>query len=511
MNAAHKELLEYIPFLARPARKQCEEYGGRQQDQPAGTVYNIWYNKWAGGDRFGSQAMDKAETRCSIARDCGYTRATKSSFFCVHFARGCCAKGVDCNFWHRIPLETDKIPMAQDIFGRDRFRDERDDMGGVGSFEKDNRTLYIGQLGLASGLEDTVYKHFIEWGEIEYLRVLTGRGVAFVRYRHRYSAEFAKEAMLCQSLDANEIMNVRWATEDPNPKAAALKKRKAEEVLVDALRKNLPQLGDGGNILDYQGYFNNAAEASEAAKAQEHASKHIRTEKGWDTVNGFFYAENEKAAIKLQGAEDQADQQPFSGTEENPGELGGFGDPSQWAGAASGPVKTQPSGAQYVEGVGKSRYYTGIGMPHAETRLKLQKKALEGITNTVASVMQVKAAQQQQQQLQGSSNQLAIPPPPPPRQTDASPQGSQQQAPPPPPHQNQNRAAHPQQHVPDGPKGILSNATFQYLAELQARKQYMVASASSTTAEKVAPAAVPAKKTGRGLLLADYGSDDDEE
>ena len=38
----------------------------------------------------------------------------------------------------------------------------------VGSFEKDNKTLYVGQLGLAGGLEDVVYKHFVEWGEIEY-------------------------------------------------------------------------------------------------------------------------------------------------------------------------------------------------------------------------------------------------------------------------------------------------------------------------------------------------------
>ena len=89
-------------------------------------------------------------------------------------------------------------------------------------------------MGTAQGLEDSVYKHFIEWGEIEYckllsgflswsdigisVRVLTGRGVAFVRYKSRVTAEFAKEAMNCQAMDDNEILNVRWATEDPNPK-----------------------------------------------------------------------------------------------------------------------------------------------------------------------------------------------------------------------------------------------------------------------------------------------------
>ena len=46
--------------------------------------------------------------------------------------------------------------------------------------------------------------------------MLTGRGIAFVRYRNRCSAEFAKEAMFGQSLDNNEILLVKWANDDPN-------------------------------------------------------------------------------------------------------------------------------------------------------------------------------------------------------------------------------------------------------------------------------------------------------
>ena len=48
------------------------------------------------------------------------------------------------------------------------------------------------------------------------VRFLTGRGTAFVRYRHRANAEFAKEAMLGQALEHNEILNVKWAADDPN-------------------------------------------------------------------------------------------------------------------------------------------------------------------------------------------------------------------------------------------------------------------------------------------------------
>lgn len=46
--------------------------------------------------------------------------------------------------------------------------------------------------------------------------MLTGRGIAFVRYRNRCSAEFAKEAMFGQALDHNEILLVKWANDDPN-------------------------------------------------------------------------------------------------------------------------------------------------------------------------------------------------------------------------------------------------------------------------------------------------------
>lgn len=45
---------------------------------------------------------------------------------------------------------------------------------------------------------------------------MRGRGVAFVTYKTRANAEFAREAMMNQSLDNNEIINVRWATADPN-------------------------------------------------------------------------------------------------------------------------------------------------------------------------------------------------------------------------------------------------------------------------------------------------------
>lgn len=76
-------------------------------------------------------------------------------------------------------------------------------MGGVGSFTRQNRTLYIGRIHVTDDIEEVVARHFAEWGQIERTRVLTGRGVAFVTYSNEANAQFAKEAMSKQALDNN--------------------------------------------------------------------------------------------------------------------------------------------------------------------------------------------------------------------------------------------------------------------------------------------------------------------
>src|SRR5271169_5087345 len=127
-----------------------------------------------------------------------------------------------------------------DCFGRDKHADYRDDMGGVGSFMRQNLTLYVGRIHVTDDIEEAVSRHFSEWGEIERIRMLNQRGVAFVTYMNEVNAQFAKEAMAHQSLDHNEILNIRWATQDPNPLAMAREKRRLEEQAADAIRKALP-------------------------------------------------------------------------------------------------------------------------------------------------------------------------------------------------------------------------------------------------------------------------------
>ena len=68
-------------------------------------------------------------------------------------------------------------------------------------------------------LEDSIWKHFGEWGELESVNVIHRLSIAFPRYRLRTSAEFAKESMTCQTLDHGEILSIRCAFDDPNPVA----------------------------------------------------------------------------------------------------------------------------------------------------------------------------------------------------------------------------------------------------------------------------------------------------
>ncbi|KAH9945113.1 uncharacterized protein BXZ73DRAFT_38446 [Epithele typhae] len=231
----------------KPARKQVKPGEVEKKEAPqTGKEYNIWYNKWAGGDREDSYSnKTKSQTRCNIKRDAGLTRAntTGVKYCCLFFARGCCPYGWECEYQHVLPDASITLPdTSKDCFARDKFADYRDDMGGVGSFQRQNRTLYIGRIketGTGVETEEVVRRHFKEWGEIEKIRVLQYRSVAFVTYVSEMNAQFAKEAMSCQSMDNDEILNVRWATEDPNPTSKVSEKRRLEDMGREAIQAKM--------------------------------------------------------------------------------------------------------------------------------------------------------------------------------------------------------------------------------------------------------------------------------
>jgi hypothetical protein len=228
----------------RPARPQVDPSTIKSEPPPqTGTIFNIWYNKWSGGDREDAYlSKTAAPSRCNISRDSGYTRADKTpgSYFCLFFARGLCPKGHECPYLHRLPTIFDVFNPNIDCFGRDKHSDYRDDMGGVGSFLRQNRTLYVGRIHVTDDIEEVVARHFAEWGQVERIRVLTSRGVAFVTYSNEANSQFAKEAMAHQALDHNEVLNVRWATVDPNPLAQKREAARIEEQAAEAVRRALP-------------------------------------------------------------------------------------------------------------------------------------------------------------------------------------------------------------------------------------------------------------------------------
>ncbi|KAJ6545016.1 hypothetical protein DFH09DRAFT_1172468 [Mycena vulgaris] len=283
----------------KPARKQVKPGDVVKTEAPqTGKEYNIWYNKWAGGDREDSYSNKvKSQTRCNIKRDSGLTRAnvTGIKYTCLYFARGCCPYGWECEYLHMLPDPDDQLPdSSKDCFARDKFSDYRDDMGGVGSFNRQNRTLYIGRIketGNGQETEEVVMRHFKEWGQIERddsastwaVKVLQYRSVAFVTYVSELHAQFAKEAMACQSMDNDEILNVRWATEDPNPVQKVAEKRRlvdmGQEVIkakidpriVDAMR-TVRALEDG-DVLDDDGYILDGDEVEDDGSGQPGAKR----------------------------------------------------------------------------------------------------------------------------------------------------------------------------------------------------------------------------------------------
>ncbi|OCK98023.1 uncharacterized protein K441DRAFT_545931 [Cenococcum geophilum 1.58] len=297
-----KKIKKIIRKKRRPARPQVDPSTFKNEPPPpTGTIFNIWYNKWSGGDREDKYlSKTAAPSRCNIARDSGYTRADKipGSYFCLFFARGLCPRGQECEYLHRLPGIHDLFNPNVDCFGRDKHSDYRDDMGGVGSFMRQNRTLYVGRIHVTDDIEEVVARHFQEWGQIDRIRVLTARGVAFVTYTNEANSQFAKEAMAHQALDHSEILNVRWATVDPNPQAQKREAHRIEEQAAEAIRRALP----ADYVAEIEG---RDPDQKKRRKIEGSFGLH-----GYDAPDDVWYAK-EKAALEA-----AADAQLLDGPEE---------------------------------------------------------------------------------------------------------------------------------------------------------------------------------------------------
>ena len=68
-----------------------------------------------------------------------------------------------------------------------------------------------------------LYENFSPWGEIDDIYFNQGRFIAYIKFAHRYYAEFAREAMVDQVLveDITDPIRIQWALESPLDKTEA--------------------------------------------------------------------------------------------------------------------------------------------------------------------------------------------------------------------------------------------------------------------------------------------------
>ena len=218
-------------WCTRPARKQTERDSSKFAYKEGSEFYNVWYHKFT-GDRFDNTIREASSTMCDPWTDSGWTQGDKknseSASFCLWFAKGCCTKGSACGYKHHVPTREDdaRSDQMEDIFGRERHASHKDDMGGVGSFMKECKCLYVSEIEIErtqpdciQRLEAQMWKLFHPWGPIESIRIIPNKLIAFIKFEYRAAAEFAKVACADQPIGLSKAINVRWAFEDPNPRA----------------------------------------------------------------------------------------------------------------------------------------------------------------------------------------------------------------------------------------------------------------------------------------------------
>ncbi len=241
-------------WMKRPARQQVEDTRKDTAYIEGNYDYNIWYDKYL-TDRKEEKEKIPAMHKCNPLLDTGFTKADLqekegAAYFCLFFAKGCCSEGVNCHYYHRVPTKEDaeKIENLRDVFGRSKFATHRKDMGGVGTFTKECRTIFVGDLKMIETgnpikeMVRVIYENFSPWGEIEDINYIPAKATCFIRFSHRCFAEFAKEAMVGQAIVGEEILTVKWAYDDPNPMNKKHKEREHENRFLCAYNRKQENL-----------------------------------------------------------------------------------------------------------------------------------------------------------------------------------------------------------------------------------------------------------------------------
>ena len=308
----HKKYVAYRSFkqkhveelMKRSARKQIKDIKKDMAYQEGNYDYNVWYDKYL-TDRRNEQEKAPSLYKCDPELDTGYTRADKmeklTSYFCVYFARGCCAEGSKCRYYHRVPQPEDILneENSKDVFGRTRHATIKEDLSGIGSFNRNCRTISACEMKVpestATPVRDTVkllYDEFSKWGEIEDIKFIPQKAMANVKYTHRFYAEFAREAMQDQSLGGTDVINIKWCLDDSD-KTGKSKEEEQKELFMNVLRKK-KKLEEQKELAMKQA---EEAEKQQAQDIKERQKKHY--EKSVDVGNMYnpvYYKEYKPGA-----------------------------------------------------------------------------------------------------------------------------------------------------------------------------------------------------------------------
>ncbi|KAG9394538.1 RNA recognition motif [Carpediemonas membranifera] len=220
-------------------------------------LYNIWYHSRPGLDKE-KDAVVKNVFRCDPARDVGRTQGDKLRppiRFCVFFARGQCWRGEACEYLHRIPETHHQrhIPETKDCFGRPRFGWNPSSAARL----KECRTLRVSNLpSHEPGLDKRLRYHFGLFGQFVQFNYISSMNVAFIEYKTRAQAEFAKEALTGNNVGGSEVLQIRFAIE-PSKKTPIHEQNAAEELRADimaamptkALEAPVEALEEAGNAV----------------------------------------------------------------------------------------------------------------------------------------------------------------------------------------------------------------------------------------------------------------------
>ena len=95
-------------------------------------------------------------------------------------------------------------------------------------------------LTLVRSTVKLIYENFSKFGEIEDIQYLPLKASCYIKFTHRCFAEYAKEAMMKQSMVGEEILSIVWAYnyKELDPIEQKIIEKEEENMFVNAILKN---------------------------------------------------------------------------------------------------------------------------------------------------------------------------------------------------------------------------------------------------------------------------------